>query len=96
MLRELTAAFLHQLLEVRSFRSQAALQRPCAQPQFAETGEIDCSTSLHGVAFYQLDVVNEQRPIRCHGPQSVKAVFCASWFLRQRAGRQSLVDLLQE
>ena len=34
MLRELTPGFFHQLLEVRSFHSQAALQRPRAQPQF--------------------------------------------------------------
>jgi hypothetical protein len=32
MLRELAARIFHQLLEVRVFRSQAALQRPRAQP----------------------------------------------------------------
>jgi hypothetical protein len=39
-----------------------------------ENGEIDWSVSLHGTAFYQLDIVNEHRPIRCHGPESIKAV----------------------
>lgn len=35
MLREFTPGIFHQLLEVRSLRSQASLQSPCAQPQFA-------------------------------------------------------------
>ncbi len=39
-----------------------------------ETGEIVCSESLHGVAFYELDIVNKTRPIRCHGPESIKTV----------------------
>jgi len=39
-----------------------------------ETGGVDWSTSLHGVAFYELDIVKEHRPIRCHGPQSIKSV----------------------
>jgi hypothetical protein len=39
-----------------------------------ETDEIDWKMSLHGVAFYQLEIANEQRPVRCHGPQSVRAV----------------------
>jgi hypothetical protein len=38
-----------------------------------ETGEIDWGIALHGVAFYELDIVNEHRPIRCHGPQSLNA-----------------------
>ena len=35
MLREFTPGIFHQLLEVRSLRSQASLQSPRAQPQFA-------------------------------------------------------------
>jgi hypothetical protein len=35
MLREFASRFFNQLLELRAFRSQAALQRPRAQPQFA-------------------------------------------------------------
>jgi hypothetical protein len=37
-----------------------------------QTGEIDWRLSLHGVAFYELDIVKEHRPIRCHGPRSIK------------------------
>jgi len=39
-----------------------------------ENGEIVWSTSLHGVAFYQLPIVAEHRPIRCHGPESIKTI----------------------
>jgi hypothetical protein len=39
-----------------------------------ETGELTWSNSLHGVAFYQLPIVAEHRPIRCHGPESIKTV----------------------
>ncbi len=39
-----------------------------------ETKKIEWIMSLHGVAFYELAIVNERRPIRCHGPQSIKAV----------------------
>jgi hypothetical protein len=41
---------------------------------YSETGEIVWNESLHGVAFYELDVVNEHRPIRCHGPRSIETV----------------------
>jgi hypothetical protein len=37
-----------------------------------QTGEIDWRTSLHGVAFYQLEIINERRSIRCHGPGSIR------------------------
>jgi hypothetical protein len=35
-------------------------------------GEIDWKISLHGVAFYELPIVNERRIIRCHGGRSVE------------------------
>jgi len=35
MLREFASRFFHQLLELRTLRRQAALQRPRAQAQFA-------------------------------------------------------------
>lgn len=40
----------------------------------SETGKIDWDVSLHGVAFFQLDVANEHRTIRCHGPESMNAL----------------------
>ncbi len=40
----------------------------------SETDIIDWTMSLHGVAFYELDIVNERRPIRCHGPRSIEAI----------------------
>jgi len=39
-----------------------------------ESGEIDWKMSFHGVAFYQLNVGGNPTTIRCHGPQSVRAV----------------------
>ncbi|HEY1423640.1 MAG TPA: hypothetical protein VGF20_09320 [Candidatus Acidoferrum sp.] len=39
-----------------------------------ENREIDWKMSFHGVAFWQHDIVNEHRSIRCHGPKSVEAV----------------------
>ena len=40
-----------------------------------DTGRIDWEMSFHGVAFYELDIANEHRPIRCHGPDSLQALF---------------------
>jgi hypothetical protein len=40
----------------------------------SENDNIDWTMSFHGVAFYELDIVNERRPIRCHGPKSIQAV----------------------
>jgi len=37
-------------------------------------GEIDWKMSFHGTAYYQLQIVDEHRPIRCHGPKSTTAV----------------------
>jgi hypothetical protein len=37
------------------------------------TGEIDWKIKLHGVAFYELPIVDEHRIIRCHGGQSINA-----------------------
>ncbi len=42
-----------------------------------ETGEIDWDVMLHGVAFFELDVVNEHRSIRCHGPESLNTLLRA-------------------
>jgi hypothetical protein len=39
-----------------------------------QTGEIDWNMSLHGVAYCELPIVAEHRPVRCHGPQSIHAV----------------------
>lgn len=39
-----------------------------------QAAEIDWKMSLHGVAYYQLPIVAERRPIRCHGPLSVESV----------------------
>ena len=40
----------------------------------SQEGEIDWKMSFHGTAFYQLPIVDEHRPIRCHGPNSIRAV----------------------
>jgi hypothetical protein len=40
----------------------------------SETNNIDWTICLHGVAFYELEIVNGRRPIRCHGPESIRAV----------------------
>jgi hypothetical protein len=42
-----------------------------------ETGEIDWSISLHGVAYFELPIVEERRYVRCHGPQGIRAVIGA-------------------
>ena len=42
-----------------------------------ETGEIDWKMSFHGVAFYQLDIGKNPTIIRCHGPESARAVLHA-------------------
>ncbi len=39
-----------------------------------ETDEIDWKMSLHGVAYYQLPIVDKHRDIRCHGPVSIHRV----------------------
>ncbi len=36
--------------------------------------QVDWKMSLHGVAFYQLPIVRERRTIRCHGPETIRAV----------------------
>jgi hypothetical protein len=39
--------------------------------------EIEWKTSLHGVAFYELPIVNEHRIVRCHGSRSIReAIGC--------------------
>jgi len=43
----------------------------------AQDGEIDWKMSFHGTAYYELEIVNEHRPIRCHGPKSITAVLNA-------------------
>jgi hypothetical protein len=40
----------------------------------SQDGEIDWKMSFHGTAYYQLRIVDEHRPIRCHGPKSITAV----------------------
>jgi hypothetical protein len=36
--------------------------------------EIDWKMSFHGIAYWQQPIVGERRTIRCHGPQSVRAL----------------------
>lgn len=40
----------------------------------SQDGEIDWKMTFHGTAYYQLQIVDEHRPIRCHGPKSITAV----------------------
>ena len=55
MLREFASRFVHQLLEVRTLRRQAALQRPRAQAQVAgdvrQSRPLACEKFLHN-SFY--------------------------------------------
>ena len=39
----------------------------------SQDGEIDWKISFHGTAYYQLQIVDNHRTIRCHGPKSLKA-----------------------
>lgn len=39
-----------------------------------ENNEIDWKFNFHGVAFYQLGIGENPTTIRCHGPESVKAI----------------------
>lgn len=38
------------------------------------TGEVDWRMSLHGVAFFQLPIIAERTTLRCHGPETIRAV----------------------
>src|ERR1700693_3287754 len=40
----------------------------------SQDGTIDWKMSLHGTAYYELPIVDEHRPIRCHGPKSITSV----------------------
>lgn len=42
-----------------------------------ENGEIDWKMNFHGVAFYQLGIGENPTTIRCHGPESVRAMLRA-------------------
>lgn len=35
------------------------------------TNEITWAKDIEGVAFYELDLIDDHRAIRCHGPQSI-------------------------